>query len=241
VALAGFVVAAAAVGMLATVKSTFAFAIVVGAVVALVVARDVTALPLFLVFTMFVESLSLGPALRVGRVAGALGLLVAIYYLLDRGRAGLRANALLLAIGGWGVWALLSVYWADYDGAVLTTLSSYVLGIAYTLAFALLVRRKQQLKWIYLVLAVGSLIFGAVSFAQYAGSSGGTTRSAGLQGDPNYFAVYQVIALAPTLVLAAMERRAQRRLLLYGVVGVIVLSVVSSLLPSRLFFARAGR
>lgn len=257
-ALAGFLCLAAGVGVLATAKATFAFAIVVGAIVALVVARDVTALPLFLVLTMFVESLSLGPALRVGRVAGALALLVAIYYLLDRGRAGLRMNALIAAIGGWGAWALASVYWADYDGVVLTTLSSYVLGIAYTLAFALLVRRKEQLKHIYAVLAVGSLIFGAVSFLQYAAAGGGGTRSAGLQGDPNYFAVYQVIALAPTLVLAALERRGQRRLLLYGAVGVIVLSVVSSLsrtgvlallavviatlvLPSRLFFARAGR
>jgi O-antigen ligase len=242
--------------MLATLNSTFALAIVVGAVIALVVARDVASLPLFLVFTMFVESLSLGPALRVGRIAGAMALLVVIYYLLDRGRAGLRMNALLAAIGAWGAWSLLSVYWADYDGFVLTTLSSYLLGIAYTLAFALLVRRKRQLRSIYLVLAVGSLIFGVVSFAQYAGSGG--ERAAGLQGDPNYFAVYQVIALAPTLVLAAMERRPQRRVLLYGVVGVIVLSVVSSLsrtgviallavviatlvLPSRIFFARAGR
>lgn len=253
-----FVFIALAVGAMATFKSSIAIALVVGAVVALVVARDVTALPLFLVFTMFVESLSLGPALRVGRIAGALALLVVAYYALDRGRAGLRNNLLLAAVWGWGLWALASVYWADYSGAVLSTLGSYVLGVAYTLAFALLVRRPSQLRAIYFVLAAGSLIFGLVAFAQYAGSGGGSARAAGLQGDPNYFAVYQVIALAPALVLAAFERRAQRRLLLYGIVGVIVLSVVSSLsrtgviallvvvvstlvLPSRLFFARAGR
>jgi O-antigen ligase len=251
------VLAAAAIGFGVTVKPTYAVALVVAAVVGLVVVRDVGSLPLLLVFTMFVESLSLGGALRIGRVAGALALLAVVYYLLDRGRAGLRANVLLGAIAGWGIWALLSVYWASFSGSVYSTLTSYLLGIAYTLAFALLVRTPRQLHSIFMVLAVGSLVFGVISFAEFATASG-SARASGLQGDPNYFAVYQVIALPATLVLAAFERRAQRRLLLYGVVGVIVLSVVSSLsrtgvialllvvvatlvLPSRLFFARPGR
>lgn len=251
------VLAAAAIGFGVTVKPTYAVALVVAAVVGLVVVRDIGSLPLLLVFTMFVESLSLGGALRIGRVAGALALLAVLYYLLDRGRAGLKANVLLGAIAGWGIWALLSVYWASFSGSVYSTLTSYLLGIAYTLAFALLVRTPKQLHSIFMVLAVGSLVFGLISFAEYATASG-SARASGLQGDPNYFAVYQVIALPATLVLAALERRAQRRLLFYGVVGVIVLSVVSSLsrtgvialvlvivatlvLPSRLFFARAGR
>ncbi|MBV8481068.1 MAG: O-antigen ligase family protein, partial [Actinobacteria bacterium] len=54
-------------------------------------------------------------------------------------------------------------------------------------------------------------------------------RAAGLQGDPNFFAVFQTAALPPTLALAANERRPPVRAAYYAVVVVIMLSVVASL------------
>src|SRR3712207_3596471 len=76
---------AAGVGAIATGDSFLALALVVAVGIAVLVAADVKALPLFLVFTMFVESLELGPGLRIGRVAGVLALAVLAYMLLARG------------------------------------------------------------------------------------------------------------------------------------------------------------
>jgi O-antigen ligase len=249
--------AALLVGSLSALNPFFAAALVLAVAVALIVAADIRWLPVFLVFTMFVESLSLGPGLRVGRLAGAMALAALAYYLLVRGRADLKPNALLGLSGAFGFWLLLSSYWANVPSAVYTLFFSYLLALAYMLSFAILVRTKEQLVAIFATLAFGSLVFGLVSFATYQ-SAGPGTRGAGLQGDPNYFAVYQVVALSATLVLAARENRPQRRLVYYGVIGVIVLSVMSSLsrtglialvvvmlasilLPWRIFFRRPGQ
>src|SRR5687768_11519194 len=94
--------AALAVGALTTVEPVFAVAVVVAAAISLIVAANVKALPLFLVFTMFVESLQLGPGLRIGRLAGAMALAVLAYYVLSRGRSSLRPNALVAIAGAFG-------------------------------------------------------------------------------------------------------------------------------------------
>jgi len=178
-------------------------------------------------------------------------------YTLESRRRDLHLNALMLTAGAYGLWILLSTYWSVSDGLVLKDLFSFVLAVAYMLSFAVLVRSRRQLRGIFVVLAAGSLVFGLVSFAAYA-ASGVATRAAGLQGDPNYFAVFQVIALPAALVMTALEQRPGRRLGYYAIVGVIILSVVSSLsrtglialsavvlftlaLPWRVFFRHAGQ
>lgn len=255
--LVGVLAFALAVGATTAANTLFAIGLVGAAAVIVVVAWNANALPILLVFTMFIESLSLGPGLRVGRVAGVMALAVVAYTLLVRGRAGLRINPLLVLTGAYGFWMLLSVYWASDSHLVYKNYISFILALAYMLTFAVLVRTRAQIASIFATLAVGSLIFGFVSFVTYASSSG-TSRAAGLQGDPNYFAVYQVIALPAVLALSAYERRPARRFLYFVVVGVIVLSVVSSLsrtglialsaamlativLPWRIFFQRAGQ
>lgn len=219
---------AVVIGGLVPTHPTAAAAALLTAAVWLLVLASPRFLPVFLVFTMFVESLSLGAGLRIGRLAGAMALVVIVTYVLVHGRQGLRANALLAAAAAYGLWLLASVYWASDSAFVYAELSSYVLAVAYTLAFAVLVRRREQLRMIFVTFAFGSLAFGILSFVTYVTSSG-TERASGLQGDPNYFAVYQVIALPAALSLASLERRPGRRLALYGVIAVIVLSVVSSL------------
>ena len=248
---------AAVVGALVVVKPFYAVALVLGAAVVVVIARDADALPLVLVATMFTESLSLGPALRVGRLAGVLAIAVLAYSLLMHLRPQLRWNPLVALALGYGLWMAISLYWASDTHWVLTELDSWGLAMAYMLTFALLVRTPQQLTSVLTTLSLGSFVFGLVSFVTYA-SSNDTARGDGLQGDPNYFAVYQTIALPATLTLAATARRPAVRALLYGVVGVIVLSVVSSLsrgglialgvvvlstivLPWRTFFRRRSQ
>jgi O-antigen ligase len=206
---------------------------------------------------MFVSSLSLGPGLAIGRVAGPMALAVLVLYVLERGTNDLRPNALLTIVLLYGLWTLMSVYWATDSGLVYSTMFSYLIAVAYMLTFAILVRTTRQVMAIFATLAVGSFLFGVAAFAAYYASSS-TERSAGLAGDPNFFAIYQVLALAPTLVLAARETRPWIRLAYFGIVGVIILSVVSSLsrtglvalsavliatlvLPSRIFFRHPGQ
>jgi O-antigen ligase len=249
--------AALAVGALTTLQPLAAVALVVGVAIVLVVAANVDALPVFLVFTMFVSSLSLGPGLAIGRLAGPMALAVLAFYVLDRGANQLRPNLLLGVVFLYGLWTLTSVYWADDSGLVYTATFSYLIAIAYMLTFAVLVRRSGQVLAVFATFAVGSLLFGIASFAAFYASSE-SERSAGLVGDPNFFAVYQVLALPPTLVLAAGERRPGRRLGYLAIVGVIILSVVSSLsrtglvaltavtlatliVPWRIFFSRASQ
>ena len=253
----GVLAAAVVVGALSVGKPFYAIALVLAAGIVLLVAARIEALPVFLIFTMFVESVSLGPGLRIGRLAAVMALAVLAYYVLSEGRIDLRPSPLLLAAGAYGFWLVLSVYWADDSGVVYHTTFQYLLAVSYMLTFAVLVRSRRQLKAIFATLAVGSLVFGVVSFVAYVGSSHTYLTeglgASGLQGDHVYFAIYQVISLPAALALAALERRPERRALYFGVVGIIVLSVVASLsrtgllvlgvvvlatllLPSRVFF-----
>ncbi|MGB2951829.1 MAG: O-antigen ligase family protein [Gaiellaceae bacterium] len=224
---------AAGVGLLVVHHAFYGAAVVLGAGIALLVAADITALPLFLVLTMFVESVSLGSGLRIGRLAAVMALAVLMYYALSRGRISLRPNALLVAAGAYGLWILFSAYWATDSGLVYRTTFQYLLAVSYMLTFAVLVRSSAQVLAILATFAVGSLVFGIVSFveyfrhgSQYFQSGLGAT---GLQGDHVYFAIYQVISLPAVLALAATDRRPQRQAVYYAIVGVVVLSVVASL------------
>ena len=108
--LVSLIAIALGVGALATVDVFFAIAVVLGAGLVLLVSSNVAALPLFLVCTMFVESVALGPGLRIGRIAGGLALIFLAYHLLARGAGGLPPNALLIAAGPLRFWMLLSVF-----------------------------------------------------------------------------------------------------------------------------------
>ena len=249
----GGLIAAAAVGALSVSRPFWALALVGALVIAILIAARVGFLLVLLVLSMFVESLSLGGGFAVGRLAGAFAFVVIAYMMFARGHTGLRQNALLIAAGCYGVWMVLSVYWASSAGAVFQQLLSYALAVAYMLSFALLVRSRRDLRAILATFTLGAFVFGLVALAEYL-STGGAVRASGLQGDPNYFAEYQVIALPAVLALAALERR--WRLACYGVAAVIILSVVSSLsrgglvalvlvvaativLPRRTFFVSA--
>jgi hypothetical protein len=253
---------AGAVGVLASMKPFWAAAVVLGGAIVLLIGANVTALPLFLVLTMFIESVSLGPGFRVGRLAAVLALAVVAYHALGRRRLDLKPSPLVLAVGGYGFWILLSVYWASDSGLVYRTTFQFLLAAAYMLTFAVLVRTREQVVATFVTLAIGSLVFGLAAFVAYVTSSGGFFESnlgaTGLQGDHVYFAVYQVLALPAALALAALDRSPVRRGFYYVVVGVIAISIVASLsrtglvmlalviaatllLPYRLFFQSAAQ
>lgn len=258
---AGLGVSALMTGALAATNPVLAFTGIAAVAVAVLAVANVTALPAFLSFTMFVESVAPAGALRVGRLAGVLALTVVLMYLLTRGRAGLRPNALLFAVAAYGLWTVVSFVWAEDTGLVIETSLRFFLVAAYMFAFALLVRSAQQIAIVFATLALGALVFGIVSFAGYASAADDYSqlvRAKGLQGDYNFFALYEVLALPPALVLAARARSPARALPYYAVVAAIVLSVVASLsrsglialtsvvlatllLPSAFFFRRASQ
>jgi putative inorganic carbon (HCO3(-)) transporter len=223
------VLTAMAVGVLSVKRPGYAAALVLAAALIVVVATRIEALPLALVCTIFIESVSLG-GLTVGRIAGALALAVIAYYVLAHGRVALRLTPLLAVVGAYGFWILLSAYWADSPSAVYSTLFGYVLVIAYMLAFALLVRSPRDAVNVLVVLAAGATLAGFVALNTYL-VTGGATRATGLEGadHADTFGVYQAMIAPMALGLFALTRSARARMIYLGCMGVIVLSIVSSL------------
>lgn len=247
----------AAAGALTVRSAPAAAALVLGLAAGLIVFTDFRALPLFLVSTIFIESVSFGEGLTIGRLAGGLALAVVVVHLLARNTPALRADSILIAGGALFAWALASAYWADDPSYVFRTMASFGVSAGYILACVVLIRTRAHMRLMFATFVAGAGVFGLISIASYV-ASGRSAGGEGLQGDQNFFALYQVVALPLALSLAAMEDRPTRRTLLYAVVGVIVVSVVASLsrgglvalgvvilatlvAPARLLFGSAAR
>jgi O-antigen ligase len=225
--LAGLLVSALAVGALAARRPALAIALVVAAAVVLLIASNVRTLPPILVATVFAEGISVG-GITVGRLMGVLALAVLVYYLLVSGRADLKPNALLAAGLAYGLWILLSYYWAGTYNGVFTTFFKWALSFAFTLAFAVLVRNLNHVKTVLYAFVISAVVFGAAGFLTYLGSAG-SARATGLTGDPNQFATYQALAVPAALVLARLESRPQVRAALYGAAALAVVTIGTSL------------
>lgn len=203
---------------------------IVGAVALLVViATRIEALPLVLACTIFVESLSFG-GLTVGRIAGVLALAALAYYALVHGRLALRASPLLAVTGAYGFWILLSAYWADDSSAVYTTFVGFLLVVSYLLTFAVFVRTPQDARRVLVVMVIGATVAGFVALDTYL-VTGGAVRATGLlgAGHPDVFGVYQAMIAPIALGLFALARRPEVRIAYLGCLGIITLSIVSSL------------
>jgi O-antigen ligase len=223
------VLLALACGAIVAVDPKQGIGVVAGIAVVLIVAADARYLPILLTFTIFVESVSVGSGLRVGRIGAALAVALVAAYLLFRGRSGLRFNALLAVVLAYGLWLLGSTYWADYPSYTGHAVAEYGLAVAYMLAFAVLVRSPRQLYQIAATIVIGSFVFGLYGVYQYVSHTGlGGDRAYGLQGAPDLYGVYQ--AIAPPFVLALAARDRSRRWPLYhAAIAVIILSIVASL------------
>jgi O-antigen ligase len=177
---------------------------------------------------IFVAALSVGGAAGVGRLVGGLALLVAVLVVTARGWDGLVLNSLVLAVGVMGSWLLISVEWAANDAYVYRTLLSFALGCGYMVAFALLVRRHRDIVAVFAVFAGGLIIFG-VAAAIGAVRASGAYRAEGLLGDPNYFALYQLVAFAPALAFLTYLPRQYRLLGCVVLPAAAIVSVGASL------------
>jgi putative inorganic carbon (HCO3(-)) transporter len=252
---ASFLIAAVVIGAVVTVKPAYAVGLVVAIAIVVLVASRIEALPPLLVLTMYAEGVSFG-GVHIGRLVGLFALVAIVYYLLVRGRTDMQASVLLAVGGSYGLWILFSTYWASDQHWVNVSLFRWALAFAYMLAFGLLVRTSSDLRPIMAAFVLAAVVFGIASLGAYV--QGGGQRGTGLQGDPNIFAAYQVLAIPPALVLAGLEHRARVRLAYYIAVIFIILSIGASfsrggllalaavvaltvLLPWRLLFSRRGQ
>jgi O-antigen ligase len=157
----------------------------------------------------------------------------------------------------YGFWILLSYYWASDKGWVFTTWFQWALSVAFMFAIAVLVRTSFHVRTVLYGFVASAAVFGAAGFLIYLGSAG-AARASGLTGDPNQFATYQALAVPVALVLARHELRPHIRALLYGAVGLAVVSIgvslsrgglitlvvivaVTLVVPWHVFFRRPGQ
>jgi O-antigen ligase len=217
---------ALAVGTLSTTNPYYAVGIVVAVGTALLIVADIRMLPSILVVAVYAEGISVG-GFNLGRVVGVLTLAAVCYYLLAGGRADLRPNALLTVGLALGLWILLSLYWAANSHFVILWFLKWSLSCAFAIAFAVLVRTEQDVRRVLAAFVAAAITFGSLALLQ-SFSAGGSMRSSGLTGDPNQFASFQALAVGAALVLSCRERLPHRRLVYYGAIALIALSIGSS-------------
>lgn len=202
---------------------------------------------------IFVESVDLIGPVSLGRVLAVFGL----------GAVGIRAvftDWRPLRLPGWawvpaalfGTWALASGLWARDLGPWSFAMGQLGLAAGFFLPFALFLRSADHVDRVLRTFAVGALVAGLIGLLQSAGGG----RAVGLQGDPNLFALSQVLAV-PALLRVARQARAGAlawRLAVLPVAGSVLLSqsrgglfallAVSSLVLFRrdeVFFPRRHR
>jgi putative inorganic carbon (HCO3(-)) transporter len=174
-----------------------------------------------LVVTVFTQVLSVG-GLTISRIVAPLALFVVLVALL-RGGYALRTGPPLGWVCGYALWALASGLWTLHLGDTISSLSSLAIALTYMVAFAVLLRSRQDLDRVLYTLAVVALVAGVLGIFTNQG------RAEGASGNPNFFAMVEIFALPLVLVLATQVRGRVARIGLYAVVLVIVLSVFSSL------------
>jgi O-antigen/teichoic acid export membrane protein len=234
--------------------AALAATVAIGVIVA-VVARPAL-LPMILVSSVFMELLRV-EGTTISRVLAPIAALV-VFIQLIRGRASVPPGAPLYWVCAYALWALASGFWTMSGSGAAFLLGSLAIAVVYMLSTASLLRTQRDLKQFVWVFALLSLVFGAMSLRHVAEALdvGGVVvegRAQGGVGDPNFFAATQLVALPLLLVLASQARTRWLQLGLYmgvlvvvasiltslsrgGLVGLAVLIVMLTVVPSRLLF-----
>jgi O-antigen/teichoic acid export membrane protein/O-antigen ligase len=153
--------------------------------------------------------------------------LVVVGVELALGRARLALRAPTVWTGAYILLALASGWWApsvyDFGDQLLNVLVELPL----LLAFATLLTRPSDLRPILWVALGGAALTGAYAIVTFV--SGSVPRAMGFQGDPNQFAMYQLMALPFALVALGEVKRPRSRRLVGLAAAVIVISALTSL------------
>lgn len=203
-------------------------------VIALAVAvRGFEATLHLIVLTVFVESVAipvhwqdidLGNTLRVGRVVAIGALLVVLTRVFFSGRrAGRIPTWSWVPVVAFVAWALTSGFWSPSMSAWATAMFELALAGCVYLAFAFLTESPTTLRRVFRTYVLGALAAVALGVMQTSKIG----RALGLQGDPNLYALYQVLAVPAALSLGR-STFGIRRLFWYGATAPIAASVLLS-------------
>jgi O-antigen ligase len=155
-----------------------------------------------LVLSVFAESVSVG-SITVGRLLTPVILLTIVgRWLLTAWKPPRIAVISWLPAAAYVTWAWASGFWAVHADAWVSAMGGLVLAVAYFGAFALFVATTKQVVALMRTYAVGATAAGTLALAQW--QAGG--RAVGLQGDPNIFALYEILAVPVATVLARRAR-----------------------------------
>jgi O-antigen ligase len=170
--------------------------------------------------SVFAQVITVG-GVTISRICAPIALLLVVVALL-RG-ATLGPAAPVWWATAYALWAVASGLWSVHLGSTMSQLASLGIGVAYMLAFAVLLAKRRDMDRVLYALAIVALGVGIYGMATSQGRAGTDT------GDANYFAMVEIIALPLVLVLAADVRARWLRLGVYGVAVVIIAAVFSSL------------
>ena len=176
-------------------------------------------------------SVSFG-GVSISRIVAPLAV-AALLVELVRGRARIRPGLPLIAAGLYGAWAVASGLWTVNGEGTRYLLSSLAIAFVYMLAFAALLRSREQLERTIVVLGLAALLIGASSILAFAGYPSlfevKEGRASGGVGDPSYFANVQLVALPLVITVASGIKTLWLRWTLYASILVMIGSVLTSL------------
>jgi O-antigen ligase len=219
------VVIAVGVGVSSSIDPAIAVAAVGGAIAVPAAILKPRLLPHILVVSIYAEILSVG-GVTIGRIVAPLAL-VAVASQVLRSPTRLRgAGPTLLLVGAYSALAVASLAWSVSGDATVNALGSLAIALITMAAFALLVRDRRDVRILLSVITISALLLGLWWIVSFAA---GINRFENQAGDPNFLALFQVVAIPLVLVKASTARTAGTRFLLFAVTGLIAGSVISTL------------
>ncbi len=193
-----------------------------------IVVRPKLILPI-LAASLFVEEVTLG-GITISRLLAPLALCVVLAVALRR-RLTIGTSSPLVWVVAYFVWAFASFSWTINAGDTRFKLASLAIALVYLIAFTTLIESVGNLRTVLFAIVAASVLTGVFGLATYAlGISsqlqGG--RPNGGAGDPNFFALYQVIAVPPTLALAVSTGRRRARIVFVTAAFILIASIFVS-------------
>jgi putative inorganic carbon (hco3(-)) transporter len=225
-------IAALAVGLAASRSPSAAIAVALGIGAAIAVIGRPKTILWILAASIFTELVRV-EGTTISRVLAPIALLIVLVELF-RDRASIRWGAPLVWAGAYSLWAFASGLWTTSVSGTTYLLGSLAIALVYMLAFSAMLESRRDLKHVLSVLALVSLLLGALSFPRVSqafdlGQVIQAGRSQGGVGDPNSFAALQVLTLPLVIVLATEARKRWVQLGLYAGALVIIGSTMTSL------------
>jgi O-antigen ligase len=225
----GAVATAALVGSAVAFDVQLALGATLALGVMLAIAREFRAVLYLLVVSLFAEIISLN-GIPISRVVAPIALLLLLLLAL-RGQLLIAWSTPARWIVAYTVWALASGLWSVDLGGTRFLLASLGIALIYLVSFAALVDSERQLRNVLVAVSVAAFVTGVIAIGAFALGTPGQLqlgRTEGGAGDPNFFALYEIMALPLVFVLASTTPSRVQRLFLYVTAIVIVGAVVTT-------------